>query len=173
MFSSIVNNDRIYTWICRGVWISKIETILMVAGGEKMKATIAVLGDTAVSKVNQLQTSKSRYLILTMMAGFFVGFGIILIFTIGGLLEPAGFVGTKMIMGVTFGIALSLVLMAGADLFTSNNMIMTIGTLSKKTTWLETIQIWTFSYDGNLAGSILVAVLFFYSGLALAIRQTI
>jgi nitrite transporter NirC len=138
----------------------------MVAGGKKMKATIAVLGDTAVSKVNQLQTSKSRYLILTMMAGFFVGFGIILIFTIGGLLGPAGFVGTKMIMGVTFGIALSLVLMAGADLFTSNNMIMTIGTLSKKTTWLETIQIWTFSYVGNFAGSILVAALFFYSGLA-------
>jgi nitrite transporter NirC len=166
MFSSIVNNDRIYTWICRGVWISKIETILMVAGGKKMKATIAVLGDTAVSKVNQLQTSKSRYLILTMMAGFFVGFGIILIFTIGGLLGPTGFIGTKMIMGVTFGIALSLVLMAGADLFTSNNMIMTIGTLSKKTTWLETIQIWTFSYVGNFAGSILVAALFFYSGLA-------
>ncbi|NYF24424.1 formate/nitrite transporter family protein [Sporosarcina sp. JAI121] len=131
-----------------------------------MKATIAVLGDTAVSKVNQLQTSKSRYLTLTMMAGFFLGFGIILIFTIGGLLGPTNFAGTKLIMGITFGIALSLVLMAGADLFTSNNMIMTIGTLTKKTTWYETIQIWTFSYLGNFAGAILVAALFFYSGLA-------
>ncbi|KAA0966244.1 formate/nitrite transporter family protein [Sporosarcina sp. ANT_H38] len=131
-----------------------------------MKATIATLGDTAITKVNQLHTSKSRYLILTMMGGFFVGFGIILIFTIGGLLGPTGFAGTKIIMGVTFGIALSLVLMAGSDLFTSNNMIMTIGTLTKKTTWYETIQIWTFSYVGNFAGSILVAALFFYSGLA-------
>jgi len=131
-----------------------------------MKATIAVLGDTAISKVNQLHTSKSRYLILTMMAGFFVGFGIILIFTIGGLLGPTGFAGTKIIMGVTFGVALSLVLMAGADLFTSNNMIMTIGILTKKTTWYETIQIWTFSYVGNFAGSILIAALFVFSGLA-------
>ena len=92
-----------------------------------MKATITVLGETAISKVNQLHTSKSRYLILTMMGGFFVGFGIILIFTIAGLLGPADFAGTNIIMGVSFGIALSLVLMAGADLFTSNNMIMTIG----------------------------------------------
>jgi len=130
-----------------------------------MKSTIAVFSDTAVSKVNQLNASKSRYLILSMMAGVFVGFGIILIFTIGGLLGPADFAGTKIIMGVAFGIALSLVLMAGADLFTGNNMIMTIGTLTKKTTWYETIQVWAFSYVGNFAGSILVAALFFYSGL--------
>ena len=131
-----------------------------------MKATIDVLGDTAVSKVNQYQTSKSRYFILTMMGGFFLGLGIILIFTIGGLFESTSFAGTKMVMGATFGIALSLVLMAGADLFTSNNMIMTIGTLTKKTTWYETIHIWLFSYIGNFAGAILIAALFFYSGLA-------
>ncbi|MCZ2260506.1 formate/nitrite transporter family protein [Sporosarcina sp. G11-34] len=131
-----------------------------------MKATIAVLGDTAIAKVNQLHTSKSRYLILTMMGGFFVGFGIILIFTIAGLLDPADFAGTNIIMGVSFGIALSLVLMAGADLFTSNNMIMTIGTLENKTTWTETIKIWVFSFVGNFAGAILIALLYFYSGLA-------
>lgn len=131
-----------------------------------MKATIAVFSDAASSKVKQLHTSKSRYLILTMMAGFFVGLGIILIFKIGGLLEPADFAGTQIIMGISFGIALSLVLMAGADLFTGNNMIMTIGTLTKKTTWSETLQVWIFSYFGNFAGSILVASLFFYSGLA-------
>ena len=131
-----------------------------------MKATLAVFSDTAASKVKQLNTSKSRYLVLAMMAGFYVGLGIILIFTIGGLLGPTDFAGTNIIMGASFGIALSLVLMAGADLFTGNNMIMAIGTLSKKTTWLETIQIWIFSYAGNFAGSILVAALFFYSGLA-------
>ena len=131
-----------------------------------MKATIAVFGDTAVSKVKQLNMSKSRYLILSMMAGFYVGLGIILNFTIGGLLGPVNFAGTKIIMGAAFGIALSLVLMAGADLFTGNNMIMVIGTLEKKTTWYETMQIWIFSYAGNFAGSFLVAVLFFYSGLA-------
>ena len=132
-----------------------------------MKTTIAVFSDTAVSKVSQLKTSKSRYLVLAMMAGFYVGLGIILIFTIGGLFGPADFAGTKIIMGVSFGIALSLVLIAGGDLFTGNNMIMTIGTLEKKTTWYETMQVWIFSYIGNFAGSVLVAVLFFYSGLSI------
>lgn len=131
-----------------------------------MLETIDKFGEMAVSKVNLLNKSKAKYLIVTMMAGFFVGLGIVLIYTIGGLLGPSGFAGTKIIMGIAFGVALSLVLMAGADLFTSNNMILTISSLTKKTTWYNTFQIWTFSYFGNFAGSILVAVLFFYSGLA-------
>lgn len=131
-----------------------------------MKATVDVFSHTAASKVKQLHHSKSKYLTLAMLAGFYVGLGIILIFTIGGLLAPADYAGTRIIMGVSFGIALSLVIMAGADLFTGNNMIMTIGTLTKKTTWIETLQVWFYSYIGNFAGSILVAALFFYSGLA-------
>lgn len=132
-----------------------------------MKATIDVFSNTAAIKVNQLNNSKSKYLTMAMLAGFFVGLGIILIFTIGGLLAPADFAGTKIVMGVSFGIALSLVIMAGSDLFTGNTMTMTIGTLMKKTTWPQTLHIWLYSYIGNFAGSILVAVLFFYSGLAL------
>ena len=131
-----------------------------------MKETIATFSDMAVSKINLLNSSKARYFTVTMMAGFFVGLGVILIYTIGGILGPSGFAGTKIVMGMAFGIALSLVLMAGADLFTGNNMIMTIGTLMKKTTGYDTLKVWTFSYIGNFAGSILVALLFFYSGLA-------
>src|SRR5690625_6070877 len=132
-----------------------------------MKATIDAFSNTATSKVNQLNNSKSKYMTLAMLAGFFVGLGIILIFTIGGLLAPDNYAGTKIIMGVSFGITLSLVIMAGSDLFTGNTMTITIGTLMKKTTWLETLRIWLYSYVGNFAGSILVAALFFYSGLAL------
>lgn len=131
-----------------------------------MKDTIATFSDMAVSKINLLNSSKAKYLTVTMMAGFFVGLGIVLIYTIGGMLGPSGFAGTKIVMGMAFGIALSLVLMAGADLFTSNNMIMTIGTLMKKTTKYDTLKVWTFSYIGNFVGSIVVAALFFYSGLA-------
>ncbi|WP_203247074.1 formate/nitrite transporter family protein [Sporosarcina beigongshangi] len=131
-----------------------------------MKETIATFSDMAVSKINLLNSSKARYFTVTMMAGFFVGLGVILIYTIGGMLGASGFAGTKLIMGMAFGVALSLVLMAGADLFTSNNMIMTIGTLMKKTTKYDTVKVWIFSYIGNFAGSIVVAALFFYSGLA-------
>lgn len=130
-----------------------------------MKETIDAICEMAVTKVRMLNNSKSKYLLMSMLAGLFVGLGIILIFTIGGLLLPSGFAGTKIVMGVSFGIALSLVIMAGSDLFTGNNMILTIGTMMKKTTWMDTLKIWLFSYVGNFAGSIIVALLFFYSGL--------
>ena len=128
--------------------------------------TITAFSNTAALKVNQLKNSKSKYFLMAMLAGLFVGLGIILIFTIGGQLEASNAPGTKIIMGISFGIALSLVIMAGADLFTGNNMIMTIGLLMRKTTGLDACRSWFYSYFGNFAGSILVAALFFYSGLA-------
>ncbi len=131
-----------------------------------LKEVINSIGNVAISKTNQIKSSKLRYMVPTMMAGFFVGLGIILIFTIGGILAPTGFAGTKIIMGVSFGIALSLVIMAGADLFTGNNMIMSIGMLEKKVNWIDTTKVWGYSYLGNLFGSVLVALLFAYSGLA-------
>ncbi|WP_249871670.1 formate/nitrite transporter family protein [Oceanobacillus saliphilus] len=131
-----------------------------------MMETITAFSHTAVFKVNQLKSSKRKYFMMTMLAGLFVGLGVILIYTIGGQLEAFNFAGTKIVMGISFGIALSLVIMAGGDLFTGNNMIMTIGFLMKKTTVLDAGRIWLHSYFGNFAGSILVAALFFYSGLA-------
>ncbi|SDN77058.1 formate/nitrite transporter family protein [Alkalicoccus daliensis] len=130
-----------------------------------MKEVIQAFGDTAALKVNQINTSKSKFFVSGMMAGFFIGLGIILIFTIGGLLSPISPELARIVMGVSFGIALSLVLMAGADLFTGNNMIMTIGTLEKRTTWKDTWKIWGFGFLANFAGSVTAAVLYFYSGL--------
>ncbi|PGL71074.1 nitrite transporter NirC [Bacillus sp. AFS055030] len=131
-----------------------------------VKEVINSIGNAAISKTNQIKSSKLRYMVPTMMAGFFVGLGIILIFTIGGILAPTGFAGTKIIMGVSFGIALSLVIIAGADLFTGNNMVMSIGMLEKKVNWIDTMKVWVYSYVGNFFGSVLVALLFVYSGLA-------
>ena len=44
-----------------------------------------------------------------MMAGAYVGLGIILIFTLGNLLDPAV---RPLVMGATFGIALTLVIIS-------------------------------------------------------------
>lgn len=47
----------------------------------------------------------------------------------------------KMAMGVSFGIALTLLIFAGSELFTGNNMVMTIGNLEKKVTILDTLYV--------------------------------
>lgn len=122
------------------------------------------MNQVSLTKTAIFRNSKSRYLLLAMLAGFFVGLGIILIFTVGGTLGDVPY--RRTLMGASFGIALSLVIMAGSELFTGNNLVLTMGAMDKTITWGETLRIWGYSWIGNWAGSILVAVMYFYSGLA-------
>lgn len=119
----------------------------------------------AAKKVSLLKNRPFAYLLLSMLAGIYVGLGILLIFTIGGLLSAAGFAGTKIVMGISFGIALSLVIMAGSELFTGNNFVMTVGMYQNKVTLADSIKLWCFCWLGNLVGSVLTAALFVQSGL--------
>lgn len=97
-----------------------------------MKETIASISTIAVFKRNMVLNNKTNYLFLSMLGGMFVGFGIILLVTIGSLLDPAMFPETKIVQGITFGVALTMVILGGVDLFTGNNLVMTIGVLEKK-----------------------------------------
>ncbi|MBU3177457.1 formate/nitrite transporter family protein [Clostridium estertheticum] len=121
---------------------------------------------SAIKKSELLKRSKMRYLTSSALAGIYVGFGILLIFTIGGLLSQATSPATKIMMGASFGIALSLVIMAGSELFTGNNMTMTIGSLEKKVSWLDSTNIWIYSFIGNFVGSVALAAMFVGAGLA-------
>lgn len=129
-----------------------------------MKEAIAAISSAAVIKSETLGRSWISYLMLTMLGGMFVGFGVILLVTIGGQLD--GHASTKIIQGLAFGVALSMVILGGADLFTGNNLVMTIGTLEKKTTWKDTGAIWAYSYIGNFAGALLCALMYRMTGLA-------
>jgi nitrite transporter NirC len=118
----------------------------------------------AKAKSSFLKNNPLGYFLSSMLAGVFVGFGVLLIFTIGGMLTGQPHV--KIIMGISFGIALSLVIMAGAELFTGNNFIMFAGALSKTVTWKELVKLWIICYIGNWLGSIILASIFYGTGLA-------
>ncbi|OSB09082.1 formate/nitrite transporter family protein [Paraclostridium bifermentans] len=127
--------------------------------------TLEKLTIAAKNKVNLLNSSRLKYIVSSAFAGLYVGIGILLIFTIGGLLTSANSPMTKIMMGVSFAIALSLVVMTGSELFTGNNMVMTAGTLNKGTSTKDLIRVWVYSFVGNLLGSLLVAGLFVGTGL--------
>jgi nitrite transporter NirC len=127
---------------------------------------IEKVSNAGSAKVNLLNKSKAKYIVSSVLAGMFVGIGTILIFTVGGVLSAANAPYTRILMGVSFGIALSLVIMAGSELFTGNNAILTISTLNKKTTWKDTWRIWIYSFIGNLLGSLILAFLYSKTGLA-------
>lgn len=124
------------------------------------------VGNAGEAKAKLLKNNPFGYTISSALAGIYVGIGIILIFTVGGFFNAANSPATKVLMGASFGIALSLVIMAGSELFTGNNMVMTVSYLDKKTTWGETFKVWIVSYVGNFIGSALLALMYVKSGLA-------
>jgi len=71
---------------------------------------------------------------------------------------------TKLIVGLAFSLGLILVIVAGAELFTGNNLIM-MGFASKVVTLKQMLKNWGVSYIGNFIGSISVVVLMYFTGL--------
>lgn len=131
-----------------------------------MKETILAINAMAETKVQMMKQRSFNYFLQTIFGGLFISFGILLMVTIGGLLDPTGIPSMKIVQGLSFAVALSMVMLAGANLFTGDNLVLTVGTLSKKTSPLEMLSIWMSGYVGNFFGSLLGAVLFFYAGLA-------
>ena len=117
----------------------------------------------AQAKLQLLNSNPLGYFVSSMLAGGYVGLAIMLIYTIGGLLN--GSPATKIVMGVSFGISLSLVIMAGSELFTGNTFVMSMGIFKKTVSLKDAMRVWLVCYLGNWAGSIVVASLFYFSGL--------
>ena len=117
----------------------------------------------SVAKLNMLNTNPLGYIMLSILAGAFIGLGVLLAFTIGGLM--AGAPSTKVLMGLSFGVALSLVVMAGAELFTGNNMAMAAGMMEKKVTFADTIKLWVVCWIGNLFGGIILGIIYHFTDL--------
>lgn len=111
-----------------------------------------------------LKNNPAGYFLLSMLAGAYIGFGVLLTNSIGAQLQGAPY--TKLVLGLSFGVALSLVIMAGAELFTGNNLVMTAGILGKKVTPGQAVGLWCVCWLGNLCGSALLAVVYVLTGLA-------
>lgn len=122
------------------------------------------IAGVAKKKAGFLDTSLGGYFVLSAMAGVYLGFGIALIFSLGAPLAAAGSPAVKLVMGASFGIALTLVIFAGSELFTGNNMVGAIGGLSRSVTWGQVFQLNFWSWFGNLAGSLALAWLVVESG---------
>ncbi|SDD62098.1 nitrite transporter NirC [Paenibacillus sp. UNCCL117] len=118
----------------------------------------------AVRKKEMLDRSRLRYLLSAGLAGAYVGLGIVLIFSVGAPLFAIKSPVASMAMGVSFGVALTLVIFAGSELFTGNNMYYTVSTLSGATTWKDTLRNWLWCYGGNLLGAMVLVGLVAGSG---------
>jgi len=127
--------------------------------------TLDLLAHKAEVKVETLNDSKIKYIVSSIFAGMFIGLGCILIFTIGGMFHASNFSGTNLLVGISFSFALSMVILLGYELFTSNTMVMVVGSLAKAVSVKDTCRILLYSYGGNLLGALLVSGLFIGTGM--------
>ncbi len=114
----------------------------------------------ALSRTKSLQVKKlPRYMASSAMAGAFVGVAVVLLASVGGPFAAAGSPAAKLVQGAVFGIALTLVVFAGAELFTGNVMYMLQGLMARTVRTKELVAVWVASLVGNLVGSIGFAAL--------------
>lgn len=123
--------------------------------------TVAKFADSGAGKVRFLAENPLGFWLSSMMAGIYVGFGILLIFSLGSALDPSV---RPLVMGGSFGLALILVVFAGADLYTGHTMSMTFAALERRTSWDTVAAVWATSWLGNLAGALTLAALFVLGG---------
>lgn len=103
-------------------------------------------------------------ILLSIFAGVFVGFGAHASLTVMQTLKGIDAGIMKFMGGAVFPVGLMLVILAGGELFTSNNLL-TVAVLDRKLTIKKTLKNWIIVYFGNFAGSIILAVVLYYSGL--------
>ena len=112
----------------------------------------------AAAKAGMLRKNPLGYFLLSALAGTYISFNILLSFTVSGTLGAMPF--TKIAMGLSFGVALSLVVLAGAELFTGNAFVMFNGLRLKTVTAGDVLKLWVVCYLGNWAGAIILSLLF-------------
>ncbi|TQV77424.1 formate/nitrite transporter family protein [Aliikangiella marina] len=122
---------------------------------------IAKIAETVgVTKAN---SAFLKLITLGILAGAFIAFGAMFYTqTITG--SEFGYGPTKLLGGVTFSLGLILVVVAGAELFTGNNLIV-IAWADKKVTTQQLLRNWLIVYVGNFIGAAMTALLVDLSGI--------
>ncbi|WP_410013858.1 formate transporter FocA [Sodalis sp. C49] len=99
---------------------------------------------------------------LAMTAGMFISIAFAFYITVTAGPGPAGGL-TKLVGGLCFSLGLILVVVCGADLFTST-VLTVVAKASGKITWRQLTLNWINVYIGNLAGALFFVALIWFAG---------
>jgi formate/nitrite transporter len=101
-----------------------------------------------------------RAITLGIFAGLFIGMGGMMLGLVLGDAANIPFIAQRLLGGLSFCIGLILVLLAGAELFTGNNLIIA-AVLSGKVTWGAYLKNLVVIWLANLVGSLLAVAIVF------------
>ena len=118
------------------------------------------------ARVETVGVAKARLpllsmLMLSVMAGAFIGLGALYFVLIKS--DPSmGFAARQVLGGVAFSLGLILVVVAGAELFTGNNLL-AMAWADRKIATLNLLRNWAVVCVGNFIGAVGLALLVFLS----------
>ncbi|WP_321909988.1 MULTISPECIES: formate/nitrite transporter family protein [unclassified Paraburkholderia] len=112
-------------------------------------------------KVSAIARTPLAFLIGSAMAGAYIGFGDILMFSVGSHVDPAY---VHLIMGAVFASALTIVVFAGSDLFTGTAMYMPLAVLRGESGVGGMVTVWAICWIGNLIGAVTLAAILHAAG---------
>lgn len=110
--------------------------------------------------IHKVKLSAWKMLILGFFAGMFIGFAGIASTTASATIASVSV--ARLVSACVFPAGMAMVLVAGSELFTGNNLII-ISVLQKKTTVAGMLKNWFFVFLGNFIGAGFVAVMVVYS----------
>jgi nitrite transporter NirC len=123
--------------------------------------TIEQLADTGAQKAVHARARPLSFLTGSAMAGAYVGFGAILMFTVGAHADPAW---ARLVMGAVFALGLTLITFAGGHLFTGYAMLMALAWLRRKVSVGDVLGTLARCWFGNLIGAIVLAAILELAG---------
>ena len=118
-------------------------------------------------RVSELGVAKARLplasvVMLGLLAGAFIGLGALFsVIVLADAAIPFGL--RRLLAGVVFSLGLFLVLVAGAELFTGNNLL-AMAWAERKVTTGEVLVNWAVVCAANFAGAVALAALVYLSG---------
>jgi formate/nitrite transporter len=103
--------------------------------------------------------------VLGILAGAYIGFGGLLSTTVTFDAAAKWGIGfSKILGGAAFSVGLMLVVIAGAELFTGNNLMVS-SVMMKEITFNTMLKRWGIVFLANFIGSMIIVFVFYFSGL--------
>jgi formate/nitrite transporter len=146
--------------------VNKDETTVAAAEPALSNTPANIAKSAANAAIGKASLATHALILLAVLAGAYIAMGGLLNTVVTN--DLAGFLGdglSRLVGGAVFSLGLIMVVIGGAELFTGNNMVMTIGYLDRKITAGQVLRNWVLVYIFNFAGALIVALLVYFSGI--------
>lgn len=117
---------------------------------------------SGLRKFSLLKEDPGRYLMRAVLAGMYLSIVVLVYWSLLNNLHDSPF--GKVLASLFFGVGLSVIVFTHSELFTSNNMYLAVSSAEGKTTWPQTVALWTVCYLGNMIGAVVLTTLLYYAG---------